>query len=61
MESKGYYITQGIMIVILTLISLAAAGCDVIGGIFKAGMWTAVVLIALVAGGIFLLVRMFKS
>lgn len=61
MESKGYYITQGIMIVILTLISLAAAGCDVIGGIFKAGMWTAVVLIALVVGGIFLLVRMFKS
>ena len=61
MESKGYYIAQGFVIIILTFISLAAAGCDVIGGIFKAGMWTAVVLIALVVGGIFLLVKMFRS
>lgn len=40
------------LIVLLVLVSLTSAGCEVIGGIFKAGVWAGVlmvvVLIALV-------------
>jgi hypothetical protein len=32
----------------LLLLTLGLSGCDLIGGIFKAGFWTAVVLIVLV-------------
>ena len=37
-------------------------GCEVIGGIFKAGVWTGVLMVAAVIGLIiFLIVKMFKK
>ena len=33
---------------LVTLLAVTLTGCDVIGGIFKAGMWTAVIIIVLV-------------
>jgi hypothetical protein len=61
MYKNGYYMAQGVFVMILVLLSMTAAGCDVIGGIFKAGMWTAVILIIVVVGLITLLVRLFKG
>jgi predicted lysophospholipase L1 biosynthesis ABC-type transport system permease subunit len=41
----------------LAAITLTLSSCDVIGGIFKAGFWTAIILIALVVGLILWLLR----
>ena len=41
------------IIAIISAIMMAAVfltGCEVVGGIFKAGMWTATILIVLVVG-----------
>jgi hypothetical protein len=32
----------------LLLLTLALGGCSIIGGIFKAGFWTAIILVVLV-------------
>jgi hypothetical protein len=61
MNRHGYYIAQFFILLILGVMSMTAAGCDVIGGIFKAGMWTAVILIVVVVGAIMLLMRLFKG
>ncbi len=58
---SGYYIAQSIMVFVLVLLGLTAAGCDVIGGIFKVGLWTGVILVAAVIIGIILVVRLFKK
>jgi hypothetical protein len=46
------WLSRYALIVLLVLVSLTAAGCEVIGDIFKAGVWVGVlmvvVLIALV-------------
>jgi hypothetical protein len=61
MYKNGYYITQFFVLLMLVLISMSAAGCDVIGGIFKAGMWTAVILIVILIGLVMLAMRFFKG
>ena len=58
---SGYYIAQSAMAFILVVLALTAAGCDVIGGIFKAGLWIGVILVAAVVIGIILLMRLFKK
>lgn len=58
---SGYYIAQSAMALILVMLAFTAAGCDVIGGIFKAGLWVGVILVAIVVIGIILLVRLFKK
>lgn len=60
MINKGYYIAQGFIVMVLVLISLSAAGCDVIGGIFKAGVWTGLILVVVLVGGAVMVARMFK-
>ncbi len=57
---NGYYIAQSVMALILVLLATTAAGCDIIGGIFKAGLWVGVVVVAVVVIGIILLIRLFK-
>jgi hypothetical protein len=43
---------------ILIIFSVMMTGCEVIGGIFKAGVWTGLLLVAIVVGLIiFLLSR----
>jgi hypothetical protein len=61
MNRNGYYIAQFFVLSILAVMSMTAAGCDVIGGIFKAGMWTAVILIVVIVGFVMLLMRLFKG
>jgi hypothetical protein len=60
MINKGYYIAQGFIVMVLVLISMSAAGCDVIGGIFKAGVWTGLILVVVLVGGAVMVARMFK-
>jgi hypothetical protein len=38
------------VLAILVAFMLTLSSCEVVGGIFKAGMWTAVILIAIVVG-----------
>jgi len=61
MYKNGYYIAQFFVLIILAALSLSAMGCDVIGGIFKAGMWTAVILVILVVLAVMFLMRLFKG
>ena len=37
-------------LLLLLFSPVAVAGCEIIGGIFKAGVWTGVVLVILVIG-----------
>ena len=60
MMNRGYYIAQGFIVMVLVLISMSAAGCDVIGGIFKAGVWTGLILVVVLVGGAVMVARMFK-
>jgi hypothetical protein len=41
---------------ILLLLSITVSGCDLIGGIFKAGFWTGIIIVVLVVVGIVFLV-----
>lgn len=50
---KSNYISVILILFGVTLLS----SCSVITGIFKAGMWTAVILIAIVVGIIFFVIK----
>jgi energy-converting hydrogenase Eha subunit H len=39
-----------IRLVLVLLLALATAGCELVGDIFQAGVWVGVVLVALVIG-----------
>jgi hypothetical protein len=41
----------------VVLLAVMAAGCEVVGGIFKAGFWVGIVLAALIVVGIVALLR----
>lgn len=47
------------LLLILTA-SLALGGCEVIKGIFKVGLWAGIILVLLIIGVIWLIVRMFR-
>lgn len=36
------------LLYVLVLITISFSSCEVIGGIFKAGMWTGLILVAIV-------------
>ena len=46
---------------LIVLLGVAASGCQVVGGIFKAGFWTGIVLVAIIAVGLTLVVAKMKS
>jgi TRAP-type C4-dicarboxylate transport system permease large subunit len=46
---------------VLLLLSVALTGCEVIGDIFKAGIWTGVLMVILVIGVIVWLVTRSKA
>ncbi len=52
MKSFSYYFS-----VLLLLLTLTVTGCEVIGDIFQAGMWTAIILIVLIVLFILWIVR----
>ena len=43
-----YYSIQSIFPALLVLVSLTSAGCEVIGDIFKAGVWVGVLMVVVV-------------
>jgi len=42
------WLSRYALIVLLVLVSLTSAGCEVIGDIFKAGMWVGVLMVVIV-------------
>ena len=51
---------NGILVAALFLMT-ALSGCEVIGDIFKAGMWTMLIIIVLVVALIFWIIRKFRK
>ncbi|MBC7919890.1 MAG: hypothetical protein H7Z75_02250 [Ferruginibacter sp.] len=52
---------SGLMQLIAFLgIGLGLTSCDVVGGVFKAGMWSTIILIALVGALVFWLTSRFR-
>jgi len=41
---------RGLLLVLVMLAALPLAGCEVIGGIFEAGMWVGAIMVALIVG-----------
>jgi hypothetical protein len=42
------WLSRYALIVLLVLVSLTSAGCEVIGDIFKAGVWVGVLMVVIV-------------
>lgn len=42
------------------LLSFTLASCDVVGGIFKAGIWVGIILVVLIVAVIFWLLKRFR-
>jgi len=40
---------------LLVLLAMSAAGCELVGGIFKAGMWVGILLVVVIVGIVFML------
>lgn len=45
----------------MTLISITASGCEVIGNIFQAGMWVGIIVVIAVIAVIAFIVRLFSK
>jgi hypothetical protein len=60
MSSKAYYIAQVAIFVALLMVSASAAGCEVIGGIFKAGIFIGIIAVVLIIAAVGFLVRMLR-
>jgi hypothetical protein len=45
-------------LLLITGLTLSLAGCELVGGIFKAGMWVGVIAILFVVFVVFMLARM---
>jgi hypothetical protein len=44
-------------VLLVVLLAITAAGCSVVGGIFKAGFWVGLIIAAVIVVGIFALLR----
>jgi hypothetical protein len=51
--------TKSLMLRLYTtlLLALATAGCEVVGGIFKAGVWVGIIIAVVVVVGLLMLFR----
>ena len=52
MESK----TSALTLATITAMLMTLTGCEAVKGIFKAGLWTGVILVAVIAGILFAVV-----
>jgi hypothetical protein len=59
MQRKEISMTKSMLLRLYTilLLAVATAGCEVVGGIFKAGVWVGVILAIIVVGGLLMLFR----
>jgi hypothetical protein len=46
---------------LVLVLALAVSGCELAGGIFKAGFWTGIILVALIAVGLMVLVTKMRG
>ena len=46
---------------LLLLVLLSLTGCEVIGGIFKAGVWVGILVVVLMLIGVFWIMRKFQG
>ena len=44
-------------VLLIVLLAVTVAGCEVVGGIFKAGFWVGIVIAAVVVVGVVALLR----
>ena len=44
-------------LLLIVLLAVSTAGCEVVGGIFKAGFWVGIVIAAIVVVGVVALLR----
>jgi hypothetical protein len=44
-------------VLLIVLLAISVAGCEVVGGIFKAGFWVGIVIAAIIVIGIAALLR----
>lgn len=58
----GVSVVGAVRALIVTLLALPLAGCELVGNIFEAGMWTGVIaVVAVLAAIIFGASRLFKK
>ena len=48
-------------VLLVLFLAFVVSGCDLAGGIFKAGFWAGIFLVALIAVGLMFLVTKMKS
>ena len=48
-------------VLLVLLLAFAVSGCSLAGGIFKAGFWTGIILVAIVAIGLMFVVAKMKG
>lgn len=46
---------------LVLVLALAVSGCELVGGIFKAGFWTGIILVAVIAVGLMVLVTKMRG
>ena len=51
---------RSILLSVLVLLAVSAAGCAAIAGIFKAGLWVGVILAVVVIGGAVMVFNMLR-
>lgn len=62
MFKLGTSLVAAVRVLILTLLALPLAGCELVGNIFEAGMWTGViVVVAVIALIVYGASRLFKK
>ena len=61
MSDKAYYISQLAFVLAIVMVSTSMAGCDVIGGIFKAGLWVGVIIVVVIVAIIAGIARMMRK
>jgi hypothetical protein len=48
-------------VLLVLLLTFAVSGCSLAGGIFKAGFWTGIILVAIIAIGLMFVVAKMKG
>jgi hypothetical protein len=49
-------VMRGLWLTLLILSTVLLGGCEVVGGIFKAGMWVGIIMVVLILAGVAFLV-----
>jgi hypothetical protein len=60
----GFMLTTrsaAIQVFLVLFLALAVAGCNIAGGIFKAGFWSGIILVVVIAVGLMFLVAKMRG